>query len=86
MPDISVTASEIKNLLQNLNVHKATGPDEIGTRVLNETSDMLAPILEIIFNNFLNTGAVPNNWKMANVTPSVRKVTDLNLITTDLSF
>ena len=34
---------------------------------------ILAPNLGIIFNYSLNTGAVPSNWKMANVTPLFKK-------------
>ena len=81
MPDINIAVTGIKNL-HNLNVHKATGPDEISTRALKELGDILAPTLKIIFDYSLSTGTVPKNWKMANVTPFC-KVTDLNPITID---
>lgn len=61
------------NLLQNLNVHKATGPDKISARVLKELSGVLAPTLKSIFDYSLNTSAVPKIWKGANVTPLFKK-------------
>ena len=73
MPEISITASGISNLLQNLNIYKAAGPDQVDAKILKELQDIFAPILEIIFNHSLNTGAIPNNWRMANITPLFKK-------------
>ena len=73
MPDFNITISGIRKLLHNLNVHKATGPDEISARVLKELGDILAPTLKIIFDYSLYTGTVPKYWKMANVTPLFKK-------------
>ena len=86
MPDFNITISGIKKLLHNLNVHKATGPDEISARVLKELGDILAPTLKIIFDYSLYTGTVCSNigkWQMSLL--SLRKVTDLNPITIGLS-
>ena len=46
MPDFNITISGIKKLLHNLNVHKATGPDEISARVLKELGDILNKLLQ----------------------------------------
>ena len=73
MPEISITTSGISKLLQNLNIHKAMGPDQINAKILRELQDILAPTLEIIFNHSLNTGIVPSDWKMANITPLFKK-------------
>ena len=73
MPEISITTSGISKLLQNLNIHKAMGPDQISAKILRELQDILALILEIIFNHSLNTGIVPSDWKMANITPLFKK-------------
>ena len=74
MSEISITASGINNLLQNLNIYKAAGPDQVVAKILKELQDIFAPILEIISNHSLNTGAIPNDWKMANITPLFKKV------------
>jgi len=49
MPDINITIAGILNLLQNLNVHKASGPDQISSRVLKETAKSASPTLKTIF-------------------------------------
>ena len=73
MPKISITISGIRKLLQNLDIHKAMGPDQISAEILKELQDILAPILKIIFNYSFNTGTVPCDWKMANITPLFKK-------------
>ena len=73
MPEIFITTSGISKLLQNLNIHKAMGPDQINAKILKELQDILTPILEIIFNHSLNTGIVPSDWKLANITPLFKK-------------
>ena len=49
MPDISITTSGIINLLRGLNIYKASGPDQISTRFLKETAEVIAPTLKLIF-------------------------------------
>ena len=73
MLDIDITTSGIDALLSNLKIHKATGPDEISARVLKEMHSSITPILKVIFDCCLNTGVVPNDWKIANVTPLFKK-------------
>ena len=73
MLDIDITTSGIDALLSNLKIHKATGPDRISARVLKEMHSSIAPILKVIFDCCLNTGVVPNDWKIANVTPLFKK-------------
>ena len=48
MPDISITTAGILKLLQNLDIHKASGPDQVSARVLKETAESVAPILKAI--------------------------------------
>ena len=56
MPDISITTAGILNLLQNLDIHKASGPDQVSARVLKETAESTAPILKTIFTYSMDTG------------------------------
>ena len=62
--------SGINALLSNLNSHKAAGRDGISARVLKEIHSSIALILKA---SSLNTGVVPNDWKMANVIPLFKK-------------
>ena len=45
-------------LLNDLNIHKALGPDGLSARVLKECSSEIAPILAYIYNESLAQGAV----------------------------
>ena len=47
---ISVSVDGVANLLQNLNPHKASGPDGIPAYLLKECSNEIAPILTLIFS------------------------------------
>ena len=71
--DITITSNGIAQLLSGLDVYKAPGPDNIGPLVLKELYDITAPILETIFNAFLKNHVVPQDWKLANVTPIFKK-------------
>jgi hypothetical protein len=46
-------------LLKNLNPTKASGPDNISTRILKETATEVVPCFAIIFQHSYNTGQVP---------------------------
>ena len=60
-------------LLQNLDGHKAPGPDNIPARLLKDYAIQLAPMLTKIFQKSLSLGVVPTDWTMANVTPIYKK-------------
>ena len=71
----AVTYSEagIINLLKNLKPKKAAGPDRIKPVVLQELRVELAPILKVLFERSLESGAVPPIWNSANVSPIFKK-------------
>jgi hypothetical protein len=73
MEDICITTEGIKKELHNLNAHKAGGPDGINPPVLKQLAEEIAPILKIIFESSLKNGAVPADWREANVTPIFKK-------------
>ena len=50
-------------MLNNLNIHKAPGPDGLSARVLKECSSEIAPVLTYIFNESLAQGAVPDECR-----------------------
>ena len=71
--NVTISTTGILKLLNELNIYKACGPDGINTRILKETSDVIAHILRVIFQLSLDTGIVPNDWKIANVVPVYKK-------------
>ena len=69
MLDIHVTESGVQNLLLKLNVFKATGPDSIPARFLNEVAYEITPALTLAFNASLDQGRTPDDWKQAIINP-----------------
>ncbi len=47
-----ITVEGIEKLLSNIKVNKASGPDNIPCRILQELSTELAPMLTVIFQRF----------------------------------
>ncbi|KAJ7401508.1 hypothetical protein WISP_00173 [Willisornis vidua] len=49
------------------------GPDEIHPRLMRELAEELAKLLSIIFQQSWLSGEVPDDWRLANVTPIHKK-------------
>ena len=71
--EITVDPKGVTKLLNNLNIHKAPGSDGLSASVLKECSSEIAPILAYIYNESLAHGAVPDDWRQANVAPVFKK-------------
>ena len=70
---ITVTENGMRKLLQQLNPHKATGPDEVSSHLLKVVASQITPALTLFFQASLDQGKVTEDWKAANITPSSRK-------------
>ena len=77
---LEITHTEISELIAGLKTNKAHGPDDISVNMIKLCGDHLLVPLKIIFDNILETGTFPDQWKEANVTP-VHKKKDKQLIT-----
>ena len=73
MGEITVDPYGVLELLNNLKIHKAPGPDGLSARALKECSSEIAPILALIYNETLAQGTVPDDWRQANVAPIFMK-------------
>ena len=71
--EITVDPNAVLKLLNNLKVHKASGPDGLSARMLKECSSEIAPILALIYNESLAQCTVPDDWQQANVAPIFKK-------------
>ena len=75
-PDIGTlifNVDGIKALLDTLQPKKLSGPDNIPSLILKEWADEIAPILQIIFTQSLNTYTLPQDWLTANITAVFKK-------------
>jgi len=73
IPQLMVHTDGVAQLLSNLKVNKATGPDNLSLRFLQEIAYKIAPILVLIFQASLDQGILPSVWKSAAVVPVFKK-------------
>lgn len=63
----------ILSAINKVKTNKTPGPDKISPRILKEAKNELVKPLSILFNKSLSTRKVPDDWKLANVTPIFKK-------------
>ncbi|TRZ07979.1 hypothetical protein HGM15179_019124 [Zosterops borbonicus] len=73
MVPLVIQEEAVRQLLSCLDVHKSVGRDGIHSRVMRELADELVKLLSIIYQESWITGEVPDDWKLANVTPIQKK-------------
>ena len=59
--------------MKGLNPTKALGPDELQPRVLKELATELGPVFVHLFQQSFDSGEVPNEWTLANISPLFKK-------------
>lgn len=69
MQDVVISEAGIVSLLEKLGVHSASGPDGMSNFVLKHCAVSIAPFLTLIFQSSHRLGALPTDWKNANVNP-----------------
>ena len=70
---INITENDMLNVLNNLNISKSPGPDQIHPRILKELSKELSKPLLMLFNKTIQDGVLPKSWKDAEVKPIFKK-------------
>ena len=65
---VNISVKDVCNSLKNLNSFKSPGPDLLHPRLLKEVASHIAEPLCKIFQRSLQSGKVPELWKMANIT------------------
>lgn len=73
MKDINITTNGVTKLLKNLNPKKASGPDNLTPRILNELHLELTPAVTLLFQRSMELGQTPSDWKHAFVCPIYKK-------------
>ena len=67
-PRLDITKEIIKEKLQELNVNKSPGPDNLHHRVFKEIAPVLVNPLFTIFNLTIKHSKLPSAWKLASIT------------------
>ena len=73
LENIQCDANEVEKYLYSLNPHKSPGPDYIPSRILKTCARELAPSISVLLNKSFATGAIPDEWKSADITPILKK-------------
>ncbi len=68
LKEIKISVEEVKNMLEDLDVRKAMGPDSVSSWILKECSSQLVSVLHNIISTTLVKGRVPIVWKRGDIT------------------
>lgn len=68
---LHVPQEQILAFLRQLNVNKACGTDSVPARFLKP--EQISPSLSLLFNKSLRLGLLPEDWKLANIVPILKK-------------
>ena len=63
----------VQECLGGINMHKSMGPGGMHPHVLRELTEVIAELLSIIFDRSWRRGEVPEDWRIASVTPVFKK-------------
>ena len=66
---LSINIHEVYNALNNLKASKSLGPDRVPARLLKDSFFSIAPFPTQIFNASLASSVLPQDWKIARVSP-----------------
>ena len=70
---VEFTAEKVEKKLKELKPTAAPGPDKIWARVAHDLATELSIPLAMIYTKCMEEGVVPDEWKLANVTPIYKK-------------
>ena len=69
----AIRARTVERELKNLDINKATGPDQIGARILKELSAEIAVPIAILCRRILNEACWPTIWKTHYLAPVFKR-------------
>ena len=71
--ELDLTLEMVKKELESLNPNKSLGPDEIHPTMLKELAEYIAIPLHKIMTKSFREGSLPDEWKVAHVSPIYKK-------------
>ena len=70
---VNISIDDIAKILPNLGPNKAHGHDKISIRMLHLCGNSICKPLEFIFQEAMESGSFPSEWKKGNVIPIYKK-------------
>eukprot|EP00061_Rhincodon_typus_P018197 g47268.t1 len=70
---VVITTEKVLETLKGLKVNKSPRPDGLQPSVLKEIAEEIVAVLVLIFQESLESGRVPEDWKIIHVTPHFKK-------------
>lgn len=74
-----ITSADVHKHLSELDITKATGPDDIPSRLLKLSAPVISDSLAFLFNFSLISGKFPAEWKIAKVSAIFKKGSKLDI-------
>ncbi|CAH8570357.1 unnamed protein product [Schistosoma haematobium] len=69
LSEVDLSADLVFRKLQHLRLDTSPGPDMVHPAILREAASILATPLSVMFSHSLSRGKLPENWKLAHITP-----------------
>ena len=76
---VNISQTGVEKLLARLNPAKASGPDELSAHFLKETAAQISHMYAFLFQQSIDQGTVPEDWKTANYVAPIFKKGDRGL-------
>ena len=73
MPPLEIGRGKLLKILKNLKPDKAAGIDKMSPRIIREVADEIVDVITEIFNESVQTAAVPLDWLRAIITVIFKK-------------
>lgn len=71
--EITVTEDRVKRCIKEMKGGKAPGPGEIPSELIKNGTPKLVRMMTKLINSCINKGDIPEDWKMAYITPIYKK-------------
>ena len=71
---ITLSIADVSKTFNQVNIHKAAGPDLLPGRVLKACADLLSSVFTDIFNLSLTESLIPTCFKQTTIVPVPKKV------------
>ena len=73
LPNMIITEEMVLKKILKSNVNKSSRPDEIHLQILIKLVDLVSKPLALLLNKTMDEGCIPQDWKMAYVSPIFKK-------------